>query len=274
MDNNQAKEMLNANGYGFHFAVIEKLKSLYAQRRTKWAFESSEHPVCCNGNDTHIDMLFSMTETSHQSFLVGECKRSKLDWIFAPAPFTRRRNFRTPYISLDLVSWNGTAANCKYKHCPVEESVAHVGLATPFVRQGAKPKPGDPKDINDAVSQVIRGTSGLMNYLFIENKLKESTVPSSLFVPAVFTTAKLYLVDCELNKADLLTGDVGNLQVREVPWLWFVHNRSFSLRHGICQERPDSLSRMLTELHSRGVAIVNANGIEEFAKHDFYEMYV
>ncbi len=71
--------------------------------------------------------------------------------------------------------------------------------------------PGDGKGpttsaIDDAIAQVFRGTSGLINHLFSRQPF--TAEGKTTFLPVVFTTAELWVTDTDLSRADLSTGEL------------------------------------------------------------------
>lgn len=86
-------------------------------------------------------------------------------------------------------------------------------------------------------------------------------------MPAIFTTAKLFICDADLASADVLDGTLGlecNV-VKEVSWLYYQYNHSLSLKHEVVsQHKVGSLRPIHSAESCRTVAIVNSNGIENF----------
>jgi hypothetical protein len=92
-------------------------------------------------------------------------------------------------------------------------------------------------------------------------------VSSIAFIPVIFTTAKLWVSDVDLTKADITTGDIEKslINLEEKKWLFYQYSQSPDLKHSceITQEY-DSLSSSLYQLFTRTVAVVTADGIDDF----------
>jgi hypothetical protein len=94
---------------------------------------------------------------------------------------------------------------------------------------------------------------------------------AALFLPVIFTTARLWIADGDLGEAELATGrlpdDWGSL--RSVPWLWFNYNQSPALRHHLLSGPSGfDLSEAVYAEYTRSVAIVGPEGIEAFLQAD------
>jgi hypothetical protein len=98
---------------------------------------------------------------------------------------------------------------------------------------------------------------------------------SVLIVPVIFTTATLWTSDVDLSAADLRTGnvapDVGSLTSQ--PWLWVNYNQSPALKHSLATQADFGHMEDALEIeYTRSIAIVNAQGIEDFFQHcEFYK---
>jgi hypothetical protein len=138
------------------------------------------------------------------------------------------------------------------------------------------PKPGDGggnrSAINDATTQVLRGTNGLIDHLFG----KAAPLPSqgvALFLPVIFTTATICVASGDLGAADIATGELPKdwSHVQEVPWIWYTYNQSPALRHEIPSlARLDlfDLAAFLSSESARTIAVVGSGGVEPFLTAD------
>jgi len=120
--------------------------------------------------------------------------------------------------------------------------------------------------IDKGVAQVLRGTSGLINHYYSLDVASLSR-KSFRFIPAIFTTAELWVTDADLTTTDLITGNVldENFLAKRVGWLWFNYNLSPNLQHSIprgAELKP--LAEVLTNESTRSVAIVSPAGLTEF----------
>lgn len=267
------RKVLNSHGYPFQYAVIRRAQDLWSSQAGCWLLEASEFPVVAGGTTTHID--FVLASRSMSTFLVAECKRAdpaKARWCFAHAPYTRRGAVAEELL---FDQFQCSPANLvSHQLCLAFRPTYHLGLE---LRTGAT---GDgigqtQSAINQAVTQVIRATSGLINHRFEFNRRSCSEESVIRFVPVVFTTAKLFVTQADLGSADLATGDLDAdaVSVEEVPWLWFSHNRSPSLCHDHAPESSETdLARAMRREFVRTVAIVGPDGLDAFLQTDLEEL--
>ncbi|HSE23991.1 MAG TPA: hypothetical protein VLB68_20135 [Pyrinomonadaceae bacterium] len=64
--------------------------------------------------------------------------------------------------------------------------------------------------IDDAVTQVLRGTSGLIDHYSVFSNwssFEQTSKPAVRFLTGYFTTAEVWITDADLSKAELETGD-------------------------------------------------------------------
>jgi hypothetical protein len=260
------RNVLNAHGHGFHYAVLRRCAELRRSRKSNWNFVVAEFPVELNGHTASIDLILA----AGSMLMVVECKRADpalARWCFAKAPYTGDGYSYGPVIS---VLFHDTAA-VRVQEWPATlsgyyDKAYHLGYE---LRTGL---PGDgqgasQKAISAAFDQVMRGVGGLMRTLENDpSKLLEPNQQTPI-VPAIFTTAELYVSDVNLSDAELATGRIDPFAVSSVPWLWYQTNLSRQLRPGLQvlsrQDEPGLVSR-LTRLHTRGVAVVSVSGIESF----------
>jgi hypothetical protein len=81
------QKVLDSHGYGFQYAVVEKIKEIYDMQRL-WLFEVAEFPVATRGHETRIDFVIKPSDALF--YLIAECKRvnpSFSDWCFIRAPY-------------------------------------------------------------------------------------------------------------------------------------------------------------------------------------------
>jgi hypothetical protein len=265
------RKVLGGQGYGFQYAVLRRAEELAAERRSSWVFEAAEFPVGTTDSPTHIDFIL---RNAHSTvYLVVECKRADpahANWCFLKAPYTRRNSFDDELVFQEVVYQAETlvAAQPRTRHASIEST--HLGVE---LRTGAKGEgSGGRSAINDATAQVLRGSNGLLDHLFPEQRAYRGDKRSVVFVPVIFTTARLWVAKGDLSAANLTTGrlpeDWGELS--SVPWLWYTHNQSPALRHGLpsASQAPASLSKTLHAEYSRTIAIVGSDGIDSFLGFD------
>lgn len=265
------RKVLGAHGYGFQHAVLRRADELAAEHRSKWVFEAAEFPVGTVESPTHIDFIL---RNAHSTvYLVVECKRADpahANWCFLKAPYTRRDSFETGLVFQEVVHQAETlvAAQPRTKYASLESTHLSFELRTGAKGEGS----GGRNAINDATTQVLRGSNGLLDHLFPDQRAYLGDRRNVVFVPVIFTTARLWVAKGDLGAADLTTGrlseDWGELI--SVPWLWYTYNQSLALRHSLpsANQTQLSLSETLHTEYSRTIAIVGSNGIDTFLSAD------
>lgn len=267
------RKTLNMHGYGFQYSVLHHAIELFSARQSAWLFDGAEYPVVAGNDATHID--FILRTRSSRTYLVCECKRvdpAKSYWCFSQAPYTWRNQSSTEVV---FDRFKCMPANICIPHPSshfAQTGVYHIG----FEQKTAIPGDGSSHGgsaINEAVTQVLRGSSGLINHLFDYEHRRYENENWIRIIPAIFTTAQLWVTDTDLGNADLKTGNLSadDVKAKKVDWLWFNHNRSPRLGHNIQAESYDSNIDLSTELKNeftRSVAIIGPDGIDRFLTRD------
>lgn len=261
------RKVLNSHGHGFHYAVLRRAAELASSGHSHWTFDGAEFPVVAGGTTTHID--FILRSHSRRTTLVAECKRadpSRARWCFARAPYTLRNPREGEVIFDQFVCAPANILTQSPCVSYTSRGIYHLGheLKTGLPGDGAAQSTSA---INQAVSQVLRGTSGLVNHLFEFSRRSYREERVARFIPVVFTTAEIFVTDADLGAADVSTGElpVDSVTAEPAGWVWFNHNRSPALRHDLEWELPsDDLSKELRHEFTRSIAIVSPIGIDEF----------
>ena len=265
------RKVLNKHGHGFQYAVLSLADQMYSKGITGWIFNSAEFPVVAGNETTHIDFL--LNTPSNRTYLVAECKRvdpALGHWCFAKAPYTWRQ-LTPPYVVFDQFMFS-PAELPKIVLCTSTTTFGtyHLGLELKTHQKGDGEFHGGKSTISQAVTQVLRGTSGLINYL-AESKHGSSQQQQLIrFIPAIFTTANLWVTEADLSSAELSTGDLpmDAVNLKKVAWIWYTHNRSPALQNNYEKYRDPSVSRALKYEFERSIAMVSSDGIEKFLGFD------
>jgi hypothetical protein len=261
------RKVLDSHGFGFHYSVLTRAEELQSRSKSTWVFEVSEFPVSVAAGSARIDFVLRQPET--RSYLIAECKRanpSLSNWCFARAPLVGRNMSAQPYMVERARHFHGNVRAEGYALTHSCEAF-HIALEIRSHEKGDSYGPGRGA-IEDAVTQVLKGTNGFVNFL----ASKPSLVPentSSLVLPVVFTTAKLWTSDAALARADVSTGriDFAGTALKEVPWLIHQHFQSPELAHEVTGKRESrSVSKILEVDYMRSIAIVSPDGIEDFLR--------
>jgi hypothetical protein len=268
---------LNIHGYGFQYAILNVAKKCFEDQISPWIFEVSEFPVEINGASTHID--FILRNSNEPFFIIAECKRADpavSNWCFVKTPFvsrqtdgkerivrevliSRKASGDSPTVNLDWISRSDDIYRLAFEVKSEDKGEGKFGRG----------------QINDAVTQVLRGHNGLFNYFaskFEKNKEmpfqgSSEEINYAAFLPVIITTAKLWVSNINLSKADVLSGDIdfptGSLSERE--WLLYHYSQTPDISHNIDSlSKINDLSDALYLEYTRTIPIVSAAGIQSF----------
>lgn len=265
-------EALNRHGYAFQHAVSKRAEELFQARRSYWSLEGVEVPVETKGAVTHVDLVLRIGNSDVH--LVGECKRvdpALSRWGFARAPYTRWNTIRDSVILEELVPHASSKLVSRpfAFHGSVEPY--HIGLELRRRDVKGDGTGGGRDSIVKAVTQVLRGASGLAEY-YSGLSWRRVSERHFRFVPVVFTTAELWVTEANISEADLASGLLSGdgIETSQVGWLWFNYNLTPHLRHSLSSEADSStLAKALEAEATRSAAIVSPEGIDDFLSLDF-----
>lgn len=270
-------KVLNSHGHSFQYAVVRRLEDLYCEKRSPWFIDGVEFPVSAGGQTTHID--FILKSKSGRTYIVAECKRAdpaKARWCFARAPYTSR-NPRPMEVVFEQFSLNELGlVTRRAMPAYASEAVYHLGFELKTGETGDG-KGHRSQTINEAVTQVLRGTSGLINHLQETASSQPKAAHLIRFVPVIFTTAQINVTNVDLGEADLRTGNLSPqaVQTESCNAIWFTHNRSPALKPNARSTTAlsdfNEFSSALRNEFARSVAIVSTDGIDEFLSWDLEE---
>jgi hypothetical protein len=269
---------LNVHGYGFQYAVIDVAISCLEKRTSPWVFEVSEFPVETNGVSTHID--FVLRNQKEPFYLVGECKRADpaiSNWCFVKVPYISRKiQYGQERVVREVLLYAENKTN------PPTVDLDWTNRSNEIYRLAFEVK-GDVKgegkfgrgQINDAITQVMRGQNGLIN--FFATRMQDSiglpfgdhgrNLNSVSFIPVIFTTAKLWVSDVNLSEADIATGniDLSEINLETKDWLLYHYSQTPDILHDYGEFLEISeLSDALYLDYTRTIPIVSASGISTF----------
>lgn len=270
------ENQLRIHGFGFQYALIEEIHRLLNEDKCAFLPKFAEFPVEINNTNTHID--FILERINHNRFPIGnpfflicECKRvnpALSNWCFVQAPFYRDGIY---FDSIFLESlhidkqWNTKKTYFHQQH-PQAKKVFDIAFNIKSNKEGE----GDTKGANDAVTQVLRGMNGFIEYLGKKENLlriEHTESYSPRFLPVIFTTAELWSSTVELKKADLNSGNL-ELPVESLvneSWLIFQYNQSPPFKHSISIEHnSNKIFDVAQTEFTRTIAIVNPKGMSDF----------
>jgi hypothetical protein len=278
------RKVLNRHGYGFQYTLIRSIENLTRQ----WELEATEYPVRVQDMQTRIDFIFRKRKPL--VYLIGESKRINpafSNWCFARSNFAQGSS-ASDKIIFEFV-WveplNTRLINAK----PLDPTkrmstgvidteatdVYQVGLAVKSNQIGDNAGKSSNDAIEDAAGQVCKGLNGLIEF-FRSQREKLPEGEKLYFLPAIFTTAKLWTTDVDLASANLDKGEFesGSVALKETSWIWYQYNLSPALKHtlptdGEESRNPFDLGSALVQDFRRSIAIVSVNGIEDFLHRGF-----
>jgi hypothetical protein len=275
---------LNEHGYGFQYAVLNKVKELHNQERSAFSVQASEFPVAVGPDDKHntkIDFVGLRLAklppgTDEQGapiiFLLAECKRANpaySDWCFIRAPFTRNTGLANSLVlEAGVINQYHPGLLTRAIQYPCQTTnFFHVGVAIKTDKKGNKHGDIGNDAIEGAASQSMRGLNGFVNFIKRKTSIIGHNQPYYLF-PVIFTTAGLWTSDADLSKADLESGDIDPAvlgALRPCDWLFYEYNQSPTLKHSVPNvESQASVGECLQQDYVRTIAIVSWRNIEQF----------
>lgn len=256
---------LNRHGYAFQFAVLNEAKRLRESGMSALDFEVSEFPVQVRGASTRIDFVLKKRDGPLR--LVAECKRANpalSNWCFARAPLVRHnRSVERP--SLDrLFRHRGQIFYVEQSTAALAENAYH--LAFEVKSQSKGDASGSRTTIEDAATQVCRGTNGLIEFYLRDVELLKE-INELWFLPVIFTTANLWVSGADLAETDLASGEltVSSANLKQASWLLYQYHISPGIKHQTRYEpRTADLGEALDKEFIRTIAVVAPEGIEPF----------
>lgn len=266
-------KLLKKHGYGFQYSVLELVHILAYQKKSSWFFEVAEFPAEVQGAGTKIDFMLRLKNT--RIYIVAECKRVDpkfSNWCFIKAPYVRQGQ-RTKDFFVDRVRYDKMQMECRAVQdvVPVfvQASAYHIGLVVKSREKGEGGKP-EKDAIEKAATQVCRGVNGLIDLAEKKAELITSGAdndPGAIFIPVIFTTAKLYSCPCELQSAELETGnlDISDKELTEEYFVYYQYHLSPGIKHEVeAEQKARRFSEVLDYEYVRTIPIVTASGIEDF----------
>jgi hypothetical protein len=267
---------LNRHGYAFQYSVIRRADELFRENKSPWVFEASEFPVEVQGSHARIDFVLSKRTDSVPEpvrYLVAECKRADPalgSWLFARAPYVRRGDTREELL-VDSV-WNSdNGLFARPQRLDRSSHIYHVAIEIKGNEKGHGQTSGRGA-IEEAATQVLRGVNGLLECL-ADHPEELSTLYPVVFIPVIFTTARLWVTKTDLAAATLADGKVTVKpeDVTERPWLWLQYHASPGIGHEVRRYSPvdhpfgrSGVGRLLDVLYARAIAVVGPDGVDDF----------
>jgi hypothetical protein len=270
-------KVLRTHGYGFQYSALQYASTLFENRDSQWQFDVAEFPVELNGKDTHIDFILEKTSGAGLNYLIMECKRASPSlsrWCFLEAPYTRRNADRGTILVEELKADDQGVIHADVHALSYQQEVYHISQELKSREQGDSSGSGRGA-IEDAVTQLWRGTSGLIEYLANHPETIKAHGRVQI-IPAIFTTAQIYTSGVKLGESDLSTGNLldVDVEVSERPWIWYQYNLSPSIKHSVPVGKGNIHHKLGDILvspsgYARSVAVVGPTGIKDFLKQDY-----
>lgn len=261
---------LDEHGYSFQYAVAKEFERLWSESCSPWRLPTIEFPVEVKGKATRIDLILEHRRLG--IWLVCECKRVNPafgDWCFIRAPFTDRGELAGQVYS-ECIVWSRNDSRPVASANPLYSSdrIYHLGIEVKGAQQGDRQGKG-PGGIEDALTQVLRGLNGLVEFLGRSERATEELKVINL-LPVVITTANLWVTTADIAQADLATGQLQlpDTCLEKTDWIWYHYPQSPGLKQAFVAEALHSSGDLLTQAlygsFVRPVAIVNASCLASF----------
>lgn len=262
------KDALNRHGHIFQNSLLNTIAGMISP--AGWKPWVPEFPVEVQGAHTRIDFVLRNKESDR--YLVCECKRSNpslSNWCFAKSGYNLPISlFGRPYMeSLNDIG-EGHIRSQVNELLP-SERIYQIAVEVRSSRKGDTCSPGRGQ-IEEASTQVCRQLNGLMEF-FYTRRNKMMVKKRVLFLPVLFTTAKLWATEVDLGMANAESGelDLETIPVKNVSWLWYQYHQSPGLKHSVPATNTSSeLMDVLFHEFVRPIAIVTPAGLEEFLRSD------
>ena len=258
-------KLLNQHGYGFQYATLKLAEDLCRQKKSPWLFEAAEFPTEVQGRGTRIDFILRFRK-SH-CFILAECKRADPkfnNWCFVRAPYVRRNRSSERFLVEKVSCDTGVPLLIAEDLGVIAGDAYNIGLAIKSIAPKGESFKSNSDAIESAASQICRGLNGIIELL--KNK-PELIKNGAIFIPVIFTTAKIWACDCNLSSANIDDGklDISENPIYERPWLYYQYHLSPGIKHSFERgQRADEFADVLSYEFIRSVMIVTATGIEEF----------
>lgn len=260
------ERVLNAHGYGFQYAVLREVQALAMSKHSYWQPWVPEFPVEVQGSGTRIDII--LRHIRRPLYLICECKRANpalANWCFARATYPDEMGYLTQNF-IETIHRKDTQPQSGLVRLSGSERIYQIGLE---IRSDGK---GDPfskgrGEIEDAATQVCRGMNGLIDLFANRHDVFWSDDKYVGFIPAIITTARLGATDADIADADLITGQVSNINptLCDKDWLWYSYPQSPGLKHSLPYVEPSADLRLVRfQEFVRNIAIVSPNGLAKF----------
>lgn len=258
------RKVLDSHGYSFQYAVLKAAEGFCYSGASPWIFEVAELPVTIPGRATRID--FVLKHPHGHAYLIAECKRTNpriAKWCFARTPLVMRNFTQTLLVWERVRRFHDELRSEAFGDQYVKDAY-RLGLELRGPTKG-EATGGGRGAIEQAVTQVLVATNGFVEFLARTPELV-SPDTTAVLLPAVFTTAELYVSDVALDTAGLGNGKLPNdPNIRNVPWLIYQYHQSPDIGHSVPGNRVTaSLGRILEIDICRSVAIVAPDGIGPF----------
>lgn len=271
-----AVKKINANGHGFQFAVSKFFEEKRKRMDSRWILVGTEVPVSLHNTNTHIDLVCRNADRVSEpcDYLIVECKRvdpARGNWCFFKNPYTWF-NTDPAYLQFDELRYQESSdALIGSTNMRIDGRVYHLGYALSTQEKG-EGQGTKGSAIDDAITQVLRGTSGFINQVGQDwqdtPKNQNRKVEHYRFLPLVITTADLFVSSADLTDTGLVDGKIDPTLVtlEPVDWIWFSYNRPNELNHKVGNRKLDENDYLnpLFYQFTRSVAIVNPKGLDYF----------
>lgn len=267
---------LNQHGYAFHHRLLGELLRLCGEPvGSTWKVLAVEVPVVSGDSSTRIDFVLGQEpEQWALRILVGECKRVNPEyswWCFARAPYVSPPWAKGQVTAESIVNLHSSSLVATGIGGMESDRCYQIGFVMKSDRLGDKhPVSSDKDALEGACRQVMKGVNGLANTLIGEERLEKYLKGKHTIsiLPAIFTTADLFVTNVDLQTADLQTGDISleDKDMAGLDWLYYQYPQTPLYKHSIPRGglSEDVLADLVGRDFVRSIAIVSPRGLRSF----------
>lgn len=197
------RSLLNRHGFGFQYSSLKESDLSSKRPFFRWIAEATEFPVQIGNKCTKID--FVLKSRNSPIYLLVECKRANpavKNWCFAKSPYVRRdcscEDLVVEHTQLFPKS-DQVASNGAILQQGIDNDAYHIALEVKSNEKGDCDGKGSGA-IEEAASQVCLGLNGMVE-LFTKKPALFAKQSQAVFLPIIFTTARIFVTNAELHKS-------------------------------------------------------------------------
>lgn len=242
---NKLLKLVNSAGFLFQLRIQEEIERIPGRYRKSVLAREYRWNDLETGHEGFIDLVIAVGTNSK---MVVECKRVRdAEWIFlVPSRAEETRRTR--------VLW--TKKNDETRQCAAWDQLALTPQSLESEFCIVRGQSGDQQPMLERLSSiVVRSAEALAS----EELNYGESMELQFYFPVIITTASLRVCRFQSSDIDLLSGELGDADFEEVPFIRFTKSLSSTLSNS---RLPSKLSDSARE-NQRTVFVVNANKLSD-----------